>query len=99
MRRVWGCLLALTVVLSPATIAVAQDLYEEPSASTRLIAALLSWAPLLILIVLWWVFFKALRPKRQKELQDRSLQHMARAEEHMQLVEAKLDEMINLLRK
>ncbi len=92
---------ALVVCVSLAFPVLAQghDGGEDGERSTSLITVLLSWLPLLILIVLWWTFFKVLRPKRQKALLEKQSIYLDRAIEHMDRVEEKLDAILEEIRK
>ena len=73
------CALALStamVSVVPAPAAATQGAVGSNSGSAA--TALLSWAPLLILIVLWFVFAKYL--KKSQAMQQRGSQHMDRVE-------------------
>jgi hypothetical protein len=84
--------LTCSVLVSPA---FAQD---EQQSSSRGVSVFLSWLPLLILIGLWFLIFKAFPPKRQRDLLEKQDVYLDRATEHMENVESKLDAILEELK-
>ncbi len=81
-----------------STTAIAQEA-AEPQRSYSLLTGFFSWLPLLILVGLWFLFFKKMGgPSRQKELLEKQDLYLDRAAKHMDEVEAKLDAILEELR-
>jgi len=67
----------------PAQLAASLALVESATAreGSSLMTLLLTWAPILLILVAWFWFMSRSGVSRHKMLQDRSLGHMARLEE------------------
>ena len=53
--------------------------------------AVISWIPFLLLIGFWFYFMKKMKPSRQGQLIERSVEHMARVETLLEQIAASVE--------
>lgn len=69
----------------------------EPGRRSIAVDLIVNWAPLAVLLVVWFFFMRRMSKGRVGHQIERSLDHMEKAEAHMARVESKLDRIVSLL--
>jgi hypothetical protein len=77
-------------------IAVAEASAEQGGRSIA-VDLIVNWAPLAVLLAVWFFFIRRMSRGRVGHQIERSLDHMEKAETHMARVESKLDRIVSLL--
>jgi ATP-dependent Zn protease len=86
----------LSFALSLLVIDVAEASTEQGGRSIA-VDLIVSWAPLAVLLAVWFFFIRRMSRGRVGHQIERSLDHMEKAETHMTRVESKLDRIVSLL--